>query len=97
MPGSPGIGVLNTQTSWLFSSPAPLDISALTSRRTCWTDHAESLNLLVRARDEQEARERLWRSFQLHMDFPQFRKLPEFTHPDFSWRSDRARIRIGRG
>jgi thioester reductase-like protein len=35
-------------------------------------DHADSLNLLVRARDEQEARERLWRSLQLHMDFPQF-------------------------
>jgi thioester reductase-like protein len=35
-------------------------------------DHREALNLLVRARDEQEARERLWRSLQLHMDFPQF-------------------------
>ncbi len=35
-------------------------------------DHREPLNLLVRARDEQEARERLWRSLQLHMDFPQF-------------------------
>ena len=35
-------------------------------------DHAEPLNLLVRARDAQEARGRLWRSFQLHMDFPRF-------------------------
>lgn len=35
-------------------------------------DHLDSLNLLVRARDEQEARERLWRSLQLHMDFPAF-------------------------
>jgi thioester reductase-like protein len=34
---------------------------------------AEPLNLLVRARDEQEAKERLWRSLQLHMDFPHFR------------------------
>jgi thioester reductase-like protein len=34
--------------------------------------HPDSLNLLVRARDEQEARERLWRSLQLHMDFPVF-------------------------
>jgi thioester reductase-like protein len=34
---------------------------------------AEPLNLLVRAHNEQEARERLWRSFQLHMEFPLFR------------------------
>jgi thioester reductase-like protein len=35
-------------------------------------DHAEPLNLLVRARDSDEARSRLWRSFQLHMDFARF-------------------------
>ncbi len=35
-------------------------------------DHSEPLNLLVRARDPQEAQERLWRSFQLHMDFASF-------------------------
>ena len=35
-------------------------------------DHSEPLNLLVRARDAQEARQRLWRSLQLHMDFPRF-------------------------
>lgn len=35
-------------------------------------DHSDPLNLLVRARDDQEARERLWRSLQLHMDFPRF-------------------------
>ena len=34
--------------------------------------HSDPLNLLVRARDEQEARERLWRSLQLHMDFATF-------------------------
>jgi thioester reductase-like protein len=34
--------------------------------------HSDPLNLLVRARDEQEARERLWRSLQLHMDFAAF-------------------------
>jgi len=34
--------------------------------------HSEPLNLLVRAHDEQEGRERLWRSLQLHMDFPRF-------------------------
>jgi thioester reductase-like protein len=35
-------------------------------------DHSEPLNLLVRARDAQEARGRLWHSFQLHMDFAHF-------------------------
>lgn len=35
-------------------------------------DYPEPLNLLVRARDLQEARERLWRSLQLHMDFEHF-------------------------
>ena len=35
-------------------------------------EHSEPLNLLVRARDEQEARERLWRSLQLHIDFATF-------------------------
>jgi thioester reductase-like protein len=48
-------------------------------------DSREPLNLLVRARDEQEGRERLWRSLQLHLDFPQFE---EFLH---------TRIRIFRG
>ena len=31
-----------------------------------FTGHAEKLNLLVRAKTEQEARERLWQSLQLH-------------------------------
>ena len=35
-------------------------------------DHGDPLNLLVRARDEQEARERLWHSLQLHMNFERF-------------------------
>lgn len=30
------------------------------------------MNLLVRARDKQEAQLRLWRSMQLHLDFPRF-------------------------
>jgi long-chain acyl-CoA synthetase len=38
-------------------------------------DHSEPLNLLVRAHDSQEARARLWRSLQLHMEFPQFAEL----------------------
>ena len=36
------------------------------------TGHSDSLNLLVRARDEHEARERLWRSLQIHLDFERF-------------------------
>jgi thioester reductase-like protein len=35
-------------------------------------DHREPVNLLVRASSEQEARERLWQSMQLHVDFPEF-------------------------
>ncbi|HKS67121.1 MAG TPA: SDR family oxidoreductase [Candidatus Acidoferrales bacterium] len=37
--------------------------------------HSDPLNLLVRARDLQEARERLWRALQLHMDFERFESL----------------------
>jgi len=38
-----------------------------------FTGHRDSLNLLVRAKSEQEARERFWQSLQLHFDFPEFR------------------------
>lgn len=38
------------------------------------SDYSDPLNLLVRARDAQEARLRLWRSLQLHMDFPRFQE-----------------------
>lgn len=38
-------------------------------------EHSESLHLLVRARDWQEAQRRLWRAWQLHMDFPEFSEL----------------------
>ena len=34
--------------------------------------HGAALNLLVRARDPQDAQQRLWRSMQLHLDFPRF-------------------------
>ncbi|HYA64324.1 MAG TPA: SDR family oxidoreductase [Candidatus Sulfotelmatobacter sp.] len=34
--------------------------------------HSDRLNLLVRAKTEQEAHERLWLSLQLHLDFPEF-------------------------
>jgi long-chain acyl-CoA synthetase len=36
------------------------------------TGETDSLNLLVRARDNDEARLRLWHALQLHLDFPQF-------------------------
>src|ERR1700687_6150521 len=35
--------------------------------------HTDRLNLLVRAKTEQEANERFWHALQLHLDFPQFR------------------------
>lgn len=37
-----------------------------------FTGHRDTLNLLVRAKTEQEARERLWNSIQLHFEFPEF-------------------------
>jgi thioester reductase-like protein len=35
-------------------------------------DHPDRLNVLVRAKTEQEANERLWHALQLHLDFPKF-------------------------
>jgi thioester reductase-like protein len=37
-----------------------------------FTGHREPLNLLVRAKTQQDARERLWTSLQLHFAFPEF-------------------------
>src|SRR5215831_6712330 len=48
-------------------------------------DHGDPLNLLVRAKNEQEARERLWQSLQLHMEFDEFQE----------YLDDRARIFLG--
>lgn len=45
-------------------------------------EHRDHLNLLVRARTEQEGRERLWQSLQLHFEFPEF---IEYVH---------ARVRV---
>jgi fengycin family lipopeptide synthetase D len=36
------------------------------------TEHRDKLNLLIRAKTEQEARGRLWTSLQLHFEFPEF-------------------------
>jgi thioester reductase-like protein len=35
-------------------------------------EHRDKLNLLVRAKSDQEAAERLWTSLQLHLEFPEF-------------------------
>ena len=35
-------------------------------------EHRDRLNLLVRAKTDQEAQERLWTSLQLHFEFPEF-------------------------
>jgi thioester reductase-like protein len=37
-----------------------------------FTGYADKLNLLVRAKSERGARERLWQSLQLHLEFPEF-------------------------
>jgi thioester reductase-like protein len=37
-----------------------------------FTNHKDRLNLLVRAKNDQQARERLWESVQLHFEFPEF-------------------------
>jgi thioester reductase-like protein len=50
-----------------------------------WSEHRDTLNLLVRANSEQKARERLWTSLQLHFEFPEFL---EYLN---------ARVRIFRG
>lgn len=50
-----------------------------------FTGHRDTLNLLVRANSDQEARERLWQSHQLHLEFPEFREHLE------------TRVRIFRG
>ena len=49
------------------------------------TEHRDKLNLLVRAKTEQEARERLWTSLQLHFEFPEF----------FEYLNTRVRIFLG--
>jgi thioester reductase-like protein len=36
--------------------------------------HADRVNVLVRAKDSNEANDRLWHALQLHMDFPRFRE-----------------------
>jgi len=59
--------------------------------------YRDPLNLLVRARSQQEARERLWQSLQLHLDFSEFDErisscarifLGDLTNPQFGLADD---------
>ena len=50
-----------------------------------FTEHRDRVNLLVRAKSEEEAQERLWTSLQLHFEFREF---CEYLH---------SRVRIFRG
>jgi thioester reductase-like protein len=55
--------------------------------------HSDRLNLLVRAKSEQEASDRLWRALQLHLDFP---RLQEFLETRISvFRGDLTEPRFG--
>ena len=57
--------------------------------------HTDRLNLLVRAKTEQEANERLWHALQLHLEFPQFRDALEMRINVF--RGDLTDPRFGLG
>src|SRR6195256_1826425 len=57
--------------------------------------HTDRLNLLVRAKTEQEANDRLWHALQLHLDFPQFREALEMRINLF--RGDLTDPRFGLG
>ena len=46
--------------------------------------HTDRLNLLVRAKTEQEANERLWHALQLHLIFLQFQDALETRIPFFA-------------
>ena len=58
--------------------------------------YQDRLNLLVRAKTEQEARERLWQSLQLHLEFPEFLDYVNDRVRDFSRRPDRRAFRADR-
>ena len=57
--------------------------------------HADRLNLLVRAKTEQEANERLWHALQLHLDFAHFHGALETRISVF--RGDLTEPRFGLG
>jgi thioester reductase-like protein len=60
-------------------------------------EHGETLNVLVRAKHQDEAQQRLWQALQLHFDFPAFREhlgkririfLGDLTSPHFGLGAD---------
>lgn len=62
--------------------------------------HGESLNVLVRASNTEEAQQRLWQALQLHFDFPAFHEhlgarihifLGDLTSPQFGLSQDQYR------
>src|SRR5216684_159100 len=66
--------------------------------------HRDSLNLLVRAKNQQEGRERLWQLLQLHMEFPEFQQhlatrvrifLGDLTNPKFGLADDDYHALVG--
>lgn len=66
--------------------------------------HGESLNLLVRAEDAEEAQRRLWHSLQLHFDSPAFREhlttrirvfCGDLTSPRFGLSDDEYDLLVG--
>src|SRR5499425_69108 len=65
--------------------------------------YRDPLNLLVRAKNQQEARERLWQSLQLHMDFAEFTEriatgtrlfLGDLTNQQFGLSDDEYRLLV---
>src|SRR5574339_21214 len=63
-------------------------------------DHRDPINLLVRAKSEQESAERLWRALQIHLDFPRFHEhlktrltifRGDLTGPQFGLSGDKYR------
>ena len=60
-------------------------------------DHGAALNVLVRARDVNEAEGRLWQALQLHLEFPQFYEYPADAGASVPRRSDAAWVRAEPG
>ena len=58
-----------------------------------FTGHRDTLNLLVRAKSDKEARERLWTSLQLHFGFRGVLRIPWLACANFSRRFDERTVR----
>ena len=58
-------------------------------------EHPDRLNLLVRAKTEQDANERLWHALQLHLDFPELRDALETRNTIYRGDLTDSRFRPG--